>query len=156
MAKSMVTWSSNSSKSLINSPHLGHRSMHGLYSSWKDSFFSPNFRNAPISSISFCSIHLPRWHPEIGTTGDTAFINMRLAHIESVLVYLCIRAKSLHSCPALCDPVHCSSPGSSVHGILQARILNWVAMPCSRASSHPKDWTHISYISCIGRKVLYH
>ena len=41
------------------------------------------------------------------------------------------------SCPALCDPVDCSPPGSSVHGILQARILQWVAMPLSRGSSDP-------------------
>ena len=39
------------------------------------------------------------------------------------------------SCPTLCDPVDCSSPGSSVHGILQARILEWVAIPSSRGSS---------------------
>ena len=45
------------------------------------------------------------------------------------------------SCPALCDPVDCSSPGSSVHGILQARILQWVAIPFSRGSSQPRDGT---------------
>ena len=50
----------------------------------------------------------------------------------------------------LCDLKDCSPPGSSVHGILQARILEWVAMPPSRGSSGPKDQTHISYISCIG------
>ena len=41
--------------------------------------------------------------------------------------------------PALCDPMDCSLPGSSVHGILQARILEWVAVPFSRASSQPRD-----------------
>ena len=41
------------------------------------------------------------------------------------------------SCPTLCDPLGCSPPGSSVHGILQARILEWVAMPSSRGSSRP-------------------
>ena len=46
--------------------------------------------------------------------------------------------------------------GSSVHGILQARILEWVAMPSSRGPSRSKDRTHVSYISCIGRWVLYH
>ena len=45
--------------------------------------------------------------------------------------------------------------GSSVHGILQARILEWAAMPSSRESSQPRDRTHISYGSCIGRQVLY-
>ena len=43
----------------------------------------------------------------------------------------------------------CSLPGSSVHGILQARILEWVAMPSSRGSSQPRNWTHISCVSCI-------
>ena len=47
----------------------------------------------------------------------------------------------------LWDPVDCSSPGSSVHGVLQARILEWVAMPSSRGSSWPKDWTRVSCIA---------
>ena len=50
----------------------------------------------------------------------------------------------------------CSPSDSSVHGILQARMLEWVAMPFSRGSSRPRDLTHISYVSCIGRQVLYH
>ena len=49
----------------------------------------------------------------------------------------------------------CSLPGSSVHGILQARMLEWVAMPSSRGSSGPRDRTHLSYVSCTGRQVLY-
>ena len=49
----------------------------------------------------------------------------------------------------------CNPPGSSVHGILQARILEWVALPSCRGSFPPRDWTHVSYISCIGRRVLY-
>jgi len=48
-----------------------------------------------------------------------------------------------------------SPPSFSLHGILQGRILEWVAMPSSRESSWPRDWTRISYISCIGRRVLY-
>ena len=56
----------------------------------------------------------------------------------------CMRAKSLQSCPTLCDPMDCSPPGSSVHGILQVRILKWVAMPSSRGTSQPRD-----HVSCI-------
>ena len=52
--------------------------------------------------------------------------------------------------------MNCNPPVSSVHGILQARIRIWVAMPSSRGSSRPKDWTHDSYVSCIDRQVLYH
>ena len=59
-------------------------------------------------------------------------------------------------CPTLCDPRDCSPPGSSVRGVLQARILQWVAMPSSRGSSPPRDRTWVSYVSCIGRQVLYH
>ena len=58
-------------------------------------------------------------------------------------------AKLLQSYLYLCDPMDCSLPGFSVHGILQARILKWVAMPSSRASSRPRDQTHIAYVSCI-------
>ena len=56
----------------------------------------------------------------------------------------------------LCDPMHSSPPGSSVHGILQARILEWVAISSSRRSSQPRDQTHISYVSCIGKRILSH
>ena len=65
-------------------------------------------------------------------------------------------AESLPSCLTLCDPMDCSPPGSSVHGILQTKILECVAMPSSRGSSQPRDQTHVSYVSCIGRQVLYH
>ena len=47
----------------------------------------------------------------------------------------CVCAKSLQSCPTLCDPMDCSPPGSSVSGILQAGIPEWVAMPSSKGSS---------------------
>ena len=60
------------------------------------------------------------------------------------------------SCPTLCDPLNCSLPGSSIHGILQARILEWVAISFSRGSSWPRDSTCISCSSCIGNKILYH
>ena len=50
-------------------------------------------------------------------------------------------SKSRQSCPTLCDPMDCSLPDSSVYGILQARILEWVAM----SSSWPREWTHIFY-----------
>ena len=60
------------------------------------------------------------------------------------------------SCPTLCDPMDCSLPGSSVHGILQARILEWVAISSSRGSSRPRDQTHISYVSCIADEFFIH
>ena len=51
------------------------------------------------------------------------------------------------SCLTLCDPVDCSPPGSSIHGILQARILEWVAISSSRESSWPRDQSQVSCIS---------
>ena len=85
---------------------------------------------------------------------------------------MCVRACSVaQSCPTLCDHTDCSPPGSSVHGVLQARILEWVAMPSSRGYSQPRDWTQVSYIAgrffinwatgqiqptaCFGRAVLF-
>ena len=54
------------------------------------------------------------------------------------------------SCPTLCDPMDCSLPGSSVHGVFQARILEWVAISFSRRPSQPRDWTQVSCI--VGRR----
>ena len=74
-------------------------------------------------------------------------------HISRLM--LCC-AKSLQSCLTLCKPMNCSPPGSSVHGILQARILEWAAMPSSRGYSWPRGWTCVSKVSCIGRQALCH
>ena len=64
-----------------------------------------------------------------------------------IYIYIYVCMLSLFSCVQLfCDAMDCSPPGSSVHGILQARILEWVAMPSSRGSSRPRDPTHISCI----------
>ena len=54
--------------------------------------------------------------------------------------------KSLQLCPALCDPMDCNPQDSSIHGILQARLLEWVAMPPSRGTSQPRDRTQVSHI----------
>ena len=67
----------------------------------------------------------------------------------------CMCAKAFQSCPTLCYPMDCHPQGSSVHGILQARILEEVAMPFSRRSSQPRDRIHISYVSCTGKQVLH-
>ena len=55
-----------------------------------------------------------------------------------------------------CNPMDCSPPGSSIHGIFQARILEWVIIFFSRGSFRPRDWIHVSYISWTGRRILYH
>ena len=53
------------------------------------------------------------------------------------LILIKVKVKVAHSCPTLCDPMNCGVPGSSVHGILQARVLEWVAVPFSRGSFDP-------------------
>ena len=58
------------------------------------------------------------------------------------------------SCPNLCDSMDCSPPGSSVHGILPARILEWVAMPFSRGSFRPRNLSDPDIQHC--RQILYH
>ena len=68
---------------------------------------------------------------------------------------ICVHAKSLQSCPTLCNRLDYSPPGFSLHVILQARILEQVAMTSSRGSPQPRDRTHISYVPCIFRQVLY-
>ena len=59
-------------------------------------------------------------------------------------------------CPPLCDLIDCSPPGSSVHGITQASVLEWVAISFSRESSVPRDQTQVFYVSFTGRWILYH
>ena len=64
-----------------------------------------------------------------------------------MIFYISVHTKLLQLCLTLCDPTDWSLPGSSVHGILQARTLEWVAMPSSRGSSQPRDQTQISCIA---------
>ena len=62
---------------------------------------------------------------------------------------MCLCAQSLQLYPTLCDPLDYSPPSSSVHGILQVRILEWVAMPFSKGSSQPRDRIQVSCVFCI-------
>ena len=72
-------------------------------------------------------------------------------------VLTCMCAKLLQSCPTLCDTMDHNPSDSSVHGILQARILEWVTMPSSRGSFQPRDQTRVSYVSYeLLRWALYH
>ena len=69
-----------------------------------------------------------------------ARISSRSRNSLNIILLSCVR-------PTLFDSVDCTLPGSSVHGILQARILKWVAIPFSRRSSWSKDWTQVSWIA---------
>ena len=78
-----------------------------------------------------------------------------ILNLSERCVCVCVCSVS-QSCLILCCPMECSLPGSSVHGISQARIPEWVALSYSRGSSRPKDRTHISCVSFISRRILYH
>ena len=65
-----------------------------------------------------------------------------------------MHAKSLQSCPTLCNPMDCCPLGSSVHVILKARVLEWVVMPSSKGSSQPRNQTDVSYVSCTGSRIF--
>ena len=84
------------------------------------------------------------------STRKVTYVYMYLIHfvVEQKLTHcketMCMHAKSLQLCPTLHDLMDCSPPGSSVHGVLQGRILEWVSVPSSRGSSRPRDRTLIS------------
>ena len=84
---------------------------------------------------------------------DSDFYFLKATCLFPYELHACVCARSLQSSLALCNPVYYSLPNSSVHGILQARILGWVAMPSSRDLPDPGDRIPIS---CIGRQILYH
>ena len=71
-------------------------------------------------------------------------------YYAAALISTEVKSEVAQSCPTLCDPMDCSLPGFSVHGIFQARILEWVAISFSRRSSQPRDWTRVSLI--VGRR----
>ena len=75
----------------------------------------------------------------------TEFNPAQALTVFSLYHFLAVKVK----CPTLCNPINCSLPGSSVHGIFQARVLEWVAISFSRGSSQPRDQTQVSCI--IGR-----
>ena len=95
---------------------------------------------------------LPK-HPEFDCW-DIPFMKLLPCVVD--ISGLCCAILSHFSNVWLCDPMDCSLPGSSVHGILQARILEWVAMPSSSKSSQPKDQTCISCTSCITCRFFTH
>ena len=78
---------------------------------------------------------------------------MQFFTFSFLCMHVCWVGKSYRT---LCKSMDYSPPGSSIHGILQARILEWVAISSSCGFSGPTDWTHVSWIFCLGRWVLYH
>ena len=84
------------------------------------------------------------------------FITSNTWEAQYIICVCTSESEAAQSCPTLCDPVDYSPPGSSIHGILQARMLEWVAEASSRGSSQSRDGTHVSMSTCLARWVLYH
>ena len=130
--------------------------VHGVAKSWTrlSGWTELNWMNNNVEHYSyvygyFCIL----WS---GSTGLSPFVRLFVFSLFICIFTCYVCARSLQSCAAFCDPMDCGLPGSSIHGILQARILKWIALPSSRGSSWPRNWTHISCISCISRQILYH
>ena len=115
----------------------GHSSRLSLHrEKWKIALLS--FNEGPVKQKNQCNI----MQSSKKIIYLYTYINRKNLHVT------CMRAKLLQSCPVLCNPMDCSLPGSLVHGILQARILEWVAMPSSRKSFQPRDQTLNSRLLC--------
>ena len=78
---------------------------------------------------------------------DMAFLGQYCIVLITIILYVCMCVLVTQSCLTLCDPTDCSLPGFSVHGILQAAILEWIAIPFSRGTSQPRDRTLVSCIT---------
>ena len=98
----------------------------------------PSLGDLPDPGIKPASLVAPALAGEFCTTGPLEKPLLTARKWKALVTQLCL---------TLFNPMHYSPPGSSVHGILQARILEWIAIPCSRLSSWPRDWTHGSCIS---------
>ena len=83
-------------------------------------------------------------HMKLGCTDSDA---MLILHSSGLFIQTNVKVLAIQLCLTLCDPMDCSPPGSSVHGILQARIQEWVAIPFSRGSSLPRDQTQVSRLA---------
>ena len=98
-------------------------------------------------------------HEKLSTLCLRKYLSIRVVYIECVCVCVCVCAR-VHSVAQLYltpgDPMDCRPTGSSVHGIFQARILEWVAISYSRGSSQPRNRTRDSFVCYTGRRILYH
>ena len=105
-----------------------------------------------LSSICYCHLLISLFLKKLGTIIIDCAKKIREETLAMCLVFM--HAKSFQSCLTLCNPMNCSASGSSVQGILQARILEWVAMPSSRGSSPSRDRTCYSRAKYC-RQILY-
>ena len=111
-----------------------------LYFQWYSEIITPNYSFYVINFIFV-------WCSMLANGIQILYFGLRCNKDPYPIFESESESEVTQSCPTLCDPVDCSLPGSSVHGILQARILEWVAIAFSRGSSQPRDWTWVSRIA---------
>ena len=110
-------------------------------------FWTPSLCNCEAITLSHpvvASVAVPVSYSKCQVSIPSVTPSLFRSSLENLA---CVRAKLLQSCPTLRDPVDCSLPGSSVHRILQARMLQWVAISFSRAFSWPRAQTQVSCIA---------
>ena len=114
----------------------------------------------PLPPLAAPNSPIPEWSfPHQSSQGcyrqrHLTFLSWGFLFCKHFQGFPCMHAESPLSSPTLRDSMDCSPPGSSVRGIFQARILEWVAMPSSRGFSQPRDRTHVCCVSCIGTLLL--
>ena len=125
--------------------HLHRRIRKATESVWKCPLMGENCLKSKQHLVFFLLHYLP----VVTYWGNlmTVFIYIKCNHMFGLP--WCMHGKSLQLCLGLCDPMNCSPLGSSVYGIFQGKILEWVPMPFSRGSSWHRDWTRVSRGSCI-------
>ena len=154
--------SAGEGKGWLPNPVFWPWEFHRLYSPWgpksqtlpRDIHFQPFFTLFPRTNLSSWSM---AWEMRtLPFHGLIAYILDHKTNVETVSTVLAIaKYMCAGSCLTLCDPLEGSQPGSSVCGILPARILEWVEISSSRWFSWPRDWTRVPGISCIVRKKYY-
>ena len=112
-------------------------------------FSSPSLL-ALLPFLASCALHLLNdfLSPTSSCSPTLSHCSLQLCSRMPPLFFTCMLMRSHFSHVWLCYPMDCSLPVSSLHGIFQTRILEWVAMPYSRGSSQPRDWTGVSCVSC--------
>ena len=134
---------------ITQAPNPGIKSTSPISPALAGEFFTPEPPGKPWKLLN-CTVHsnyvLKQYIAILYMEYLTLGLNTQWPCSHVSMYQLCV-VLSLQSCPTLCDPVDLSPPDSSVHRILQARILEWVAMLSFRGSSQPRDWTHTLLLS---------
>ena len=115
-------------------------------------YFIPSFTELEQKILNFVWRH-KRHNTESGIIFPT--VQARKLRVRGADKFLHAYMLGCFGHVQLCNPMNCTLPASSVHGVSKARLLEWVAMLSSGRSSWPRDQTYISWVSCIGRQVLY-